>query len=207
MADNVCIQEQKQIFPAKFQMNFGNRILKWLNYIPKAIKSSFISAEEEMVNANPDFPIEKVNNKQIKVSSFKLVLSYSFPSLKQALRQGPVAMSINSSHFKFQFYKKGIFSEKDCSTSTNHAVIGVGFGYDEETDQEYVIIKNSWGTGWGENGYIRVSSDQSHAKEGICGIFTFNYIPQVQEIDVSTQINKISQIKEDHKTSAAAFMA
>ena len=51
----------------------------------------------------------------------------------------------------FQFYEAGVF-DGDCGTSLNHAVTIVGYGDD---DMPYWILKNSWGTDWGEDGYMR----------------------------------------------------
>lgn len=40
-------------------------------------------------------------------------------------------------------------------------------GYGREGDQEYFIVKNSWGAQWGDNGYVKIGIAEG---EGICGI-------------------------------------
>ena len=53
----------------------------------------------------------------------------------------------------FSYYKKGVY-DKCTSTKTNHAVTTVGWGTENGVD--YWLIKNSWGTWWGDKGYIKV---------------------------------------------------
>jgi len=79
---------------------------------------------------------------------------------------GPLAIAINAS--LFQDYTSGIMDESaaDCDpTQLDHGVVIVGYG--AEGDSPYWIIKNSWGSNWGENGYIRVARG-----DGTCGVNT-----------------------------------
>ncbi|KAF3341863.1 cysteine proteinase [Carex littledalei] len=55
-------------------------------------------------------------------------------------------------------YKSGIFTGP-CSTKLDHGVTTVG--YDNTGSTHYWIVKNSWGTSWGESGYIKMKKDHS----------------------------------------------
>jgi len=82
---------------------------------------------------------------------------YSIPpiaSIKQALLDyGPlsIALCVNSA---FQAYTGGIFSGPTCS-DINHGITLVGWD-DNQGSAGVWIVRNSWGTGWGEGGYMRV---------------------------------------------------
>ncbi|XP_066551510.1 cathepsin K [Amia ocellicauda] len=87
---------------------------------------------------------------------------------------GPVAITIDATTRNFQFYQNGVFYDPKCTNwKKNHAVVLVGFGT-AGTDN-YWIIKNSWGTSWGENGYLRLAKDKGDE----CGVSQNGVIPLV----------------------------
>ncbi|KAK4487495.1 hypothetical protein RD792_005866 [Penstemon davidsonii] len=79
----------------------------------------------------------------------------------------PTAVSLDASGPSFQFYSSGVFTGQ-CVTTLNHGVTVVGYGT-ENGKLKYWITKNSWGTTWGEEGYMRLQRDTDE-KEGLCGI-------------------------------------
>jgi cathepsin L len=64
--------------------------------------------------------------------------------------QGPVSVTVAAN---WMMYGGGIFSGActESSCDLDHGVVAVGY------DQDYWLVRNSWGTGWGESGYIRLS--------------------------------------------------
>ena len=87
---------------------------------------------------------------------------------------GPAAVAIDASHMSFQLYSSGIYDESACSSENlDHGVGCVGFG--SENGVNYWIIRNSWGTSWGEQGYIRMVKDKNNQ----CGVATQACIPTV----------------------------
>ena len=89
-------------------------------------------------------------------------------SLKVAVSRQPVSVAIEADTRYFQSYSSGILTSIDCGTELDHGVLIVGFG--EENNIEYWLVKNSWGTTWGESGYVKILRSDSNNDPGICGI-------------------------------------
>jgi len=101
-----------------------------------------------------------------KISGYRDVSRGSESGLASALNGQPVSVAIDASHSSFQLYHSGIYYESKCSSSQlDHGVLAVGYGSD---GGNYYIVKNSWGTGWGQSGYINMAKDRSNN----CGIAT-----------------------------------
>ncbi|XP_072517909.1 digestive cysteine proteinase 2-like [Salminus brasiliensis] len=84
---------------------------------------------------------------------------------------GPITVAVDASNWSFMFYNMGIYDEPLCDAAqANHAVLLVGYG--SENGVDYWIVKNSWGLGWGEEGYMRVLRGNN-----LCGIASYALYP------------------------------
>ncbi len=108
-----------------------------------------------------NFEKEKV---VLTVSKYTKVAKNNKDQLITAIAQQPVSVAISATGSAFQFYGGGVITA-DCGTNLDHGVLAVG--YDLDATDPYYLVKNSWGPGWGENGYVRIGIAEG---EGICGI-------------------------------------
>lgn len=68
---------------------------------------------------------------------------------------GPISVAVNAAGIGWQLYKSGVYSPSSCNPQQlDHGVAVVGYG--TETGEDYWIIRNSWGTTWGEDGYMKL---------------------------------------------------
>jgi C1A family cysteine protease len=89
-------------------------------------------------------------------------------SLKGAVAMQPVSVAVQADSYAFQHYSSGVLTDSKCGTALNHGVLAVGYG--TENGQKYWLVKNSWGSAWGDNGYIKIARTESTNDAGICGI-------------------------------------
>jgi len=101
-----------------------------------------------------------------RISKMISVIYFNETDLAYKALQSPVSVAIDASHKSFQLYSWGIYDEPMCQNDLNdldHGVLVVGFG------DGYWQVKNSWGTEWGNDGYIMMSRDEDNQ----CGIATY----------------------------------
>jgi len=118
---------------------------------------------------------ESHNNTGITVTSFDAVQPDSADALKAALVNGPTSVNIEADKLVFQMYSSGVLDSTNCGTRIDHAVLAVGWGTDA-TAGDYWIVKNSWGTSWGNEGYVWIAIVDGI---GICGVQSGPYQPFV----------------------------
>ena len=74
---------------------------------------------------------------------------------KELFARGPMSCQMMVTN-NFEKYTGGIYQEKSLFASPNHAISVVGWGLDKASSTEYWIVRNSWGSHFGENGYFRI---------------------------------------------------
>lgn len=102
---------------------------------------------------------------QGRVAAFTDVTPNSPAQLKAAIAKQPVSVAIEADQYAFQAYKSGVITT-GCGQNLDHGVLAVGYG--TLNNQEFFLVKNSWGTGWGDQGYVRIST----AASNVCGILS-----------------------------------
>jgi len=116
----------------------------------------------------------KTDNKAATLSSYHDVTVGSEAALLNSVAITPVSVAIDASHKSFQLYTSGVYYEPACSpTNLDHGVLAIGWG--TENGVEYWLVKNSWGSDWGEQGFIKMSRN----KNNNCGIATAASYPIV----------------------------
>lgn len=111
----------------------------------------------------------KLSHNAVSIAGLRRVTTRSEASLANAVAGQPVAVSIEAGGDNFQHYKKGVYNGP-CGTQLNHGVTVVGYGQEPDGGDSYWIVKNSWGEGWGDAGYIKMRKDVAGKPEGLCGI-------------------------------------
>ena len=101
----------------------------------------------------------------VEVQASASVTSEDRDQMKAALAQQPLAVLVEADKMAFQTYRSGVLTSDACGTQLDHAVLAVGYG--TEDGQDYWLVKNSWDTTWGDNGYIKLGMNDT---TGTCGV-------------------------------------
>ena len=108
---------------------------------------------------------DELSKTAVTVSDYLNVTADNPTQMKAALVKQPLAVGIEADKMVFQTYKSGVLTSSKCGTNLDHAVLAVGYG--TEDGQDYWLVKNSWNTTWGDQGYIKLGRDSS---DGTCGV-------------------------------------
>ena len=157
---NLQSYSEQQLVDCSRQNNGCNGGL--MDYAFQYIETSPLEQESDYPYTARDGTCKYVSSKGVgKVKAFKDVSQdKSGSQLKAAIAKGPVSVAIEADQFVFQGYTGGVITS-GCGSSLDHGVLAVGYGV--EGSQEYILVKNSWGASWGDQGYVKIAPNQ-------CGI-------------------------------------
>lgn len=128
----------------------------------------------------------KLQMRVASIDGFEDVPPGDEKELEKAVSQQPVSIAIEADTKSFQLYAGGVYDSKECGESVDHGVLVVGYGFDKTPKESathhkkhhkhYWKVKNSWGSQWGESGFIRMARRIS-SETGQCGITTSPSFP------------------------------
>ena len=135
-----------------------------------------------------DAPCRKGCAPVARVTGQHAVGKNSEVALRLAVTARPVSVAVEANQGVFQYYASGVM-DSPCGHNLDPAVLAVGYGATNETAaQAYWIIKNSWGKGWGEGGYIRLGRGDNFTAEGQCGVQKTPVYPEVAAANASSGV-------------------
>lgn len=92
---------------------------------------------------------------------FDSLRGYVFPkpgvlNVIKALQYGPVVILMHASN-ELKYYYDGIYEGQGCTEDDTPNHSAMIYGYDLTAETPYFMLKNNWGTGWGDNGYYKMA--------------------------------------------------
>lgn len=120
------------------------------------------------------------SNINVKLHNYHSIIQNDEKAMAYAINDiGPLSVGV-CANIDWQLYHKGIYNptKEQCSSvisQQDHGVIIVGYGTENNTD--YWIIRNSWGSDWGENGYMRLVRGKN-----ACGIANSVIYPLLESV-------------------------
>lgn len=107
---------------------------------------------------------------KVTISDFEDI-EESWDSLREGIARQPISVAVEAT--AWQHYDSGVFDGCDSMPSLNHGVLAVGY----DVKEGFIKIKNSWGSAWGEDGYIRLAISEN--RHGMCGVHMVTSYPIV----------------------------
>ena len=126
---------------------------------------AILESDYPYVAADGDCQYDSLPHTAVETQGWENVTADDVDQVRAAVANQPISIAIEADKLVFQLYSTGIFDSPKCGTTLDHAVMIVGYG--SENGQDYFILRNSWNTTWGEEGYMRIAAE---AGDGVCGM-------------------------------------
>ncbi|TVU07294.1 hypothetical protein EJB05_47343, partial [Eragrostis curvula] len=131
------------------------------------IKNGGLTTESNYAYNAEDGKCKAGSNSAATIKSYEDVPANDEASLMKAVANQPISVAVDGGDMTFQFYSGGVMTGS-CGTDLDHGIAAIGYGTDSD-GTKYWLMKNSWGTTWGENRFLRMEKDISD-KRGMCGL-------------------------------------
>ncbi|TVU42300.1 hypothetical protein EJB05_08697, partial [Eragrostis curvula] len=130
------------------------------------IKNGGLANESSYPYTAADGKCKRVKN-VASIKGYQDVPANNETALMKAVAYQPVSVAVDGGDMTFQFYSGGVMTGS-CGTELDHGIVAIGYGQTSD-GTKYWLLKNSWGTTWGEKGFLRMEKDISD-KRGMCGL-------------------------------------
>ena len=161
---NSDLSEQHLVHCSQYDCKGG-----WMSTTFNWIKKRGIQYEQDYPYTGKDGTCNRNNGETVKIRHFNSINSNNMFEFLSLLATRPVTLPITITNDMYK-YRSGLFDEIT-DNGNNHAVVAVGYFIDENNPREsFIRIKNSWGTNWGENGFIRLRLQNVVKTNGVLNI-------------------------------------
>ena len=143
------------------------------NAFKYVIDNGLCSEEDYPYQAEQGRCLSAQCNRVVQIDNYSDVEPNNEKVLMRAVAHQPISVAIQANLTSFRFYKRGVYQDPDCGDQLDHGVLIVGYGTDILQDLDYWIVKNSWTSNWGDEGYIKILRNYEKYggdSSGMCGI-------------------------------------
>ena len=150
---------------------------------------AFTFVESHGLDTEADYPyrgqqegcdVDRMNRVVVTIDGYEDIEAGDEQGMVDVVSNQPVSVAIQANTLNFQLYSGGVFDDEKCGTQLDHGVLVAGYGSTDE-GQEYWIMKNSWGSEWGEEGFMKMAMGVKPS--GICGINKMASYPKKSSVD------------------------